>query len=90
MSETIVLANVTRDKLELARQRIKAEAGMELSGDSGELKHGGYEAAYSFNEAAGELTLLLSKKPRHAPMWAIRRKLLGAVKEFGITERRQS
>ena len=88
MAEKIILANVTRDKLELARQRIKTEAGMDLPGDAGEVKRGGYEATYAYNEPAGELILLLSKKPRLVPMWAIRNKLLGAVKDFGITERK--
>lgn len=90
MAEQIILAGVTRQKLELARQRIKAEAGMDLAGDAGEVSRGGYEASYSYNEAAGELTLNLNRKPRFVPMWAVRGKIWGAVKEFGITQKGNS
>lgn len=90
MAERIILANVTRDKLELARERIKREGGLDLQGDTGSVAQKGYEATYSYNEPAAELTLILTRKPRLVPVWAVRSKLLGAVKDFGIYERKQA
>lgn len=86
MAERMILGGVTRDKLNEARRQILAASGIPLEGDAATVRSGGYEVAYSYNEAAGELTLILERKPRLVPVWAIKRGILSRVKDFGIYE----
>ena len=86
MAETMILAGVTRDKLDEARRQILEASGLSLEGDVGTVEGGGYKASYRFDEASGRLTLVLERKPRLVPAWVIRRGILARVKDFGIYE----
>lgn len=86
MADTMVLGGVTRAKLDEARRQILDASGLSLDGDSGTVDSRGYTVAYRFDEASGRLTLVLERKPRLMPAWAIRRGILARVKDFGIYE----
>lgn len=84
--EQIILGGVTRPKLDEARRQIFEASGMAIDGDAGTVESGGYKGSYRFDEADQRLTLILERKPRLVPAWAIRRGILGRVKDFGIYE----
>jgi len=86
VAEQVVYGGVSREKLEKARSRILEAAGFSVPGDAGFAKHGGFEVTYSYNEPACELTLILERKPRFVPVWAIKRKLKAELDKEGIYE----
>lgn len=86
MADTLVLGGVTRAKLDEARRQILDASGLSLDGDSGTVDSDGYTVAYRFDEASGRLTLVLERKPRLIPAWAVWRDIRKRVKDFGIYE----
>jgi hypothetical protein len=85
VSDAITFA-VTREQLERGRVRL-AEMGLPLEGDYGLVERDGYAVAFVYDEAMGDLTLELRKKPWAVPAALIRRKLKAALAAEGIFER---
>ena len=77
--------SVTREKLEDSRKRL-SEAGIPVIGDAGEVTQRGFTVAYSYNEPAAELTLILKRKPILIPASMIKDKVREALEKEGIRE----
>ena len=86
MAEKITFGGIDRHKLDEAITRLAA-AGIPVSGDAGEVTRDGYTVRYSYNEAAGELTLILVRKPLLVPASMVRRRLKAELAKEGISER---